>query len=186
MTTITNAINSGSKASSSLTSASPSITPAIPTRHREDTPENDAKRDHATLLNLVYERSTTKMLVLSLQRRHGFDSTVTHVDANVDHCAIQVTIESFVTEGLFETFIADYPTTRIEETTDYCYQIPEQVPKTSFSFWIFPCAQISSLAVHIRRSVFPAGSVDKAIRADRIEFDYVLAKDEWDSGEGGF
>jgi hypothetical protein len=34
------------------------------------------------------------------------------------------------------------------------------------------------LAVHIRRSVFPAGSVDKAIRADRIEFDYVLAKDE--------
>ena len=145
---IANAVSGGPSSSLSNLSYPSIITPVAPAQHPEDTHENSAKR-LAALLNLVYERSTTKMLVLSFQRQPGYDSAVTHVDANIDHCAIQVTLESFVNDGLFDSFVSDYPTTRIDDSTEFCYQFPDQIPKTSFSYWIFPCAQISSLNVHV-------------------------------------
>jgi hypothetical protein len=142
--------------------------------------ENTQRRNDAIKLNILYEKSTLTKLILQLQRRVGYSANVVQIDdSDLEECAIQIAVESFATPKTFEDFLSDYPTTRLDDETKYCYKYPSEISKEKFSFWIFPRAQISSLDVHIRKSVYPLVATGAAIKADRIEFDYLLAKEEW-------
>jgi hypothetical protein len=188
MLMLTNTIkDSSSNPPSSASAALPDL--LLNNSDPRDSSRNATLKEVAHQMHLAWVFSTPSnlKLVFPLNMKH---LVTCEIDLSGGKCAIEVKVETFGPSGLFKDMKAMFDSSRLQKTTNKCcFSDPQEIAESdSYSFYIFPPAEISDVSRDVVSSNYPVGAgtgtPPVAIKALIVTFEYVLAKDEFkDAGD---
>jgi hypothetical protein len=181
---------------SMIQGASPSNTPSqatlsssssnhVAVSDPRDSERNSIIKDIARRQHLAWEFSTPTDLTLVFPQNDKHLVTC-EIDLSSGKGAIEVKVETFGPATLFQEMKAKFKATRLQSTMNSCcYCDPEEIGESdSYSFFVFPLAEISDVTSDVISSLYPdgAGTGGTEIKARVVSFAYVLAKEEYKDG----